>query len=339
MENRDRIDILDMLEIQTIKDDNGYSPGTYYNKSGNNGLYLKAEKGSLLEKVEMMAKKKFQLENDAENYMQEARLELWLTINKYYEENKDEEGKKPDGWIYTRVQWKMMDMAKLAKSNVSTCDRKTGKYHINKIESYEQKFIEENDKLKNQKDEKFLSLLHNIPVDASAMDNISSNPFIQWFNENAEFILTRKQLEWLNGDFILDDVSGQWRLRKNILSKVEKAYNEDRIKEEKLKRLNKYLKYIEYLLDFKDEEDLKLRLLKTSKRKDGAIILDLYRGIDMKYCEVLTKICNSTEEELDEIECDKKFFYEVVDVLIDKENYTNDLKYKVEMEGDDEEWD
>lgn len=339
MENKERINIEDMLEVSTIQDSDEYVPGVYNSKNGAknmgcNGFYLQAVDGSVLKRAEIFTSKKFQLENDYENYIQDARFELWLSIQKYYDKFGDDYDRKPDGWIYKDLQYKMMDKAKLAKSNVSICDRKTGKYHINTIESFEQKFIEENDKLKNQKDERFLSMLYNIPVDDEFMEHKSTNKFIQWFKENAEYILTKKQLDWLNGDIIVNDISGIWRLRKNICKKTEKAYSEDTVKSEKISRLNKYLKTITYLLEFKDEEDLKLRLYKMSNRKEGVIILDLYKSLNLKDCEMLTTIINEDKENLDLIECDKKFFYRVVDVLINKEKETSNLIYNIEY-GDD----
>ena len=66
-------------------------------------------------------------------------------------------------------------------------------------------------------------------------------------------ILTKKQADYLRGDLIIDDVSGCWRINKNIASRVEKAYAQSKAKEEKVKKLNKQLKAIEYVLDFKDE--------------------------------------------------------------------------------------
>lgn len=203
MENNRKVDINNMLETRKIKDSNGYSLGTYNDKVSVNGLYLKAKKGSLLERVEQMAKSKFQLENDPENYVQEARLELWKSTNKYYERFGYREDVKADGFIFTDVKYKMMDKAKLAKGNVSVCDRSTGKYHINKIESFEKKFIEENDKIKNQKDERYLCDLYN-----SFEENETTSAFKKWLNANKEYILTKKQIDYLNGDVIIKDLSG-----------------------------------------------------------------------------------------------------------------------------------
>ena len=151
-----KIKIEDMIELCLIKDENslsGYSLGKYEDRVGLNGFYLKAKKGSLCERVENTFCGKFKLEFDHENYRQEARLQLWLSINKYYEKLGYDDSRKGDGLIFQNCKYKAMDMAKLAKSNVSICDRSTGKYHINKIESFEQKFIEESDKIKNQEDE------------------------------------------------------------------------------------------------------------------------------------------------------------------------------------------
>ena len=190
--------------------------------------------------------------------------------------------------------------------------------------------MEETDKIKNQRDEKLLSMLYNEETDAEFMYTPSTNVFVQWFKENAEFILTKKQLDWLNGDIIIDGMSSVWRIRKNICKKVEKAYSEDKIKTEKIKKLNKYQKSIDYLLDFEDEEDLKVRLCKMSSRKDGIIIIDLYKGIDMIYCETLTSLINSSADELKDIECSKDFYYEVIDILISKEQQTQELIKNIE---------
>lgn len=329
-----RVSILDMIEISMVKDNDGYSPGIYLDKVPFNGFYIKPIKGSLLDNSQKMAVQKFKLEQDGENYAQDALVELWLAIEKYYDEGMAEEGKTPEGWCFSRVKWKMQDKAKLAKSNVSTCDRSTGVYHINQIESYEQKFIEDKDRIKNQKDERFLALLYNQPIDFNLVHYDSSNKFIQWFHDNAELYLTKKQLEWLSGDLVVEQ-SSVWRFKKNILKRIEEAYATDGIKSERLKKLDKFLKHIEFLLDFEDDEDLKFRLYKTSSKKDGTIILDLFKMISMEDCEILTKICKSNnEEELSSINCEKSFFYSVIDVLIAKENYVKELIKEIDKESE-----
>ena len=305
-----RVNIEDMLENCYIKENDEYVLGIYADRTSLNGFYLKAKKGSLLERVENMFVTKFQLENDIENFRSQARLELWLSINKYYDKFGFDENVKADGFLYTDCKYKSMDLAKLAKSNVSVCDRKTGKYHINKIESYEKKFIEDIDKLKNQRDERFLSELYN--GDFTEDENI--NDFRRWLNENMDNILTKKQADYLRGDLIIDDISGCWRINKNIASRVEKAYAQSRAKEEKVKRLDKQLKSIGYLLDFKDEKDFIDRIVKLNTKNKMNILLYIYEDLSMDSCRILTDIVNKKDAKIN-----VEFYYEVIAILTYKE--------------------
>lgn len=333
--NNKKVDLLDMIEATKVKDSDSYSLGTYYNKVPVNGFYLKSKKGSLLERIEQMAKSKFQLENDPENYMQEARVELWLSVIKYYDRFGYDEDVKADGLIYTDVKYKMMDKAKLAKGNVSVCDRSTGKYHINKIESYEQKFIEENDKIKNQKDERFLSDIYNGSI---FNDTESSNEFIIWLNKNKSYILTKKQIDYLEGNVIINDVSGEWRIKKNIIKRIEESYANDKIRINKLNQLNKEIKVVDNILDFKNEKDLLTKILKLGKKKNSFIIIELYENLNKTNCMTLTKMINS-EADLNSLEIDKGFFYEIIDILIKKENHLKGLVKNIENGSDRYKWD
>ena len=241
MEEKEKraIDIENMFEICVIKDEHGedgYSLGTYKDRQALSGFYIKAKKDSLLEKVEGFFCGKFKLENDPENYRQEARIELWLSIDKYYNKLGYDDTVKGDGLIFTNCKYKAMDMAKLAKGNVSVCDRTTGKYYINKIESFEQKFIEENDKMRNQKDEKYLSEKYNIEDFNKVFtgEYETTNEFIRWFEKNKSYILTKKQIDYLNGDAIIKNASGVWIINKNIRKRVESCYANDKLKKERI---------------------------------------------------------------------------------------------------------
>lgn len=328
-----KIEIEDMLETRTIKDmsaEDGYSLGIYSDRIALNGFYLKAKRGSLLERIEQMAKVKFQLENDPENYAQVARLEFWLSLNKYYDKFGYDENIKADGFIYTDVKYKLMDMAKLAKGNVSVCDRATGKYYINKIESYEKKFIEENDKIKNQKDERALSELYRVFNDETE----TTSEFRKWLEENKEYILTKKQIDYLSGDTIIGDASGSWRIRKNIVKRVEESYVNDKIKIEKKKSLEKQKKSISYILDFKDEFDFINRLKKISIKKGDNLIENIYEKLSMKNCSIFTNILN---EEINTVE-DKRFFYEVISIITYEELSINESILNLDRKEDMYKW-
>ena len=329
-EDKRAINIEDMFVVETIKDDNsptGYSLGCYRDRIALNGFYLKAEKGSLCERVENMFCGKFKLEFDHENYRQEARLQLWLSINKYYEKLGYDDSRKGDGLIFQNCKYKAMDMAKLAKSNVSICDRSTGKYHINKIESFEQKFIEESDKIKNQKDERYLCEMYNTIF---IEENETTSEFKKWLNKNRSYILTKKQIDYLDGEVVINDVSGVWRINKSIAKRVEECYANDKLRTEKVNKLNKKLKSITYILDFKDEEDLLGRLEKASHKKNEDVLLKLFEYLNKEECILLTKIITEGYREVN----DKKFFYDIIDILVKEERYILDLIESVKKEGE-----
>lgn len=316
----EKIKIEDMLETKTVKDPNeesGYALGCYIDRITLYGYYLKAKKGSLLERIENLAVTKFQLENDSENFRQLARLQFWLSVQKYYDRFGFDENVKPDGFIYTDVRYKLMDIAKLAKSNVSVCDRSTGKYHINKIESYEKKFIEEIDKIRNQKDERFISELYGNTEEDEYM-----NEFRKWLNENMDNILTKKQADYLRGDFIVNDVSSVWRLNKNIASRVEKAYAQSKAREERIRKLNKRLKNIQDVLDFTNEDEFIKNIIKLEKNKSG-LLVEIYEDLSIGYSKILTNIIHSKGEN----RANKDFYYDIITILTYKEL---DLKTKIE---------
>lgn len=308
-----KMNIEDMLETRKIKDangENGFSLGIYDDRNALNGFYLKAIKGSLLERVENMYCAKFQLENDAENFRQDARLEMWLSIMKYYDRFGYDEEKKIDGFIYTDCKYKAMDKAKLAKSNVSVCDRNTGKYYINKIESYEKKFIEEIDKIRNQRDEKYISELYNDTVEGETM-----NEFRKWLNENMENILTKKQVEYLRGEFIIDDVSSVWRINKNIAKRIEKAFAQSKEREARIKKLKKQLKEVQSVLDFDNEKDFIQKIVKLGRNNKSNLITNLYEKLTMDNCKMLTEIISTKGD----IEINKEFYYDIIAILTYKE--------------------
>ena len=324
------INIEDMIEISLVKDENsptGYSLGRYEDRVALNGFYIKPKKGTLLERVMNMAKAKFKLENDSENYASLAMLELWISINKYYDKLGYDDSIKGDGLIYQNTKYKLMDYAKLAKSNVSVCDRSTGKYYINKIESFEQKFIEESDKIKNQKDERYLCEMYNTIF---TEENETTSEFKKWLMKNRSYILTKKQIDYLDGEVIINDMSGQWRINKSIAKRVEECYANDKFRTEKVNKLNKKLKNVTYLLDFKDEEDLLERLIKTSHKKNDDVLLKLFEYLNKDECILLTKIISEEYKEVD----NKKFFYDIIDILVKEEKYILDLIESVKKEGE-----
>ena len=125
-------------------------------------------------------------------------------------------------------------------------------------------------------------------------------------------------------------MSGQWRINKSIAKRVEECYANDKFRTEKVNKLNKKLKNVTYLLDFKDEEDLLERLIKTSHKKNDDVLLKLFEYLNKDECILLTKIISEEYKEVD----NKKFFYDIIDILVKEEKYILDLIESVKKEGE-----
>lgn len=52
------------------------------------------------------------------------------------------------------------------------------------------------------------------------------NHFLKWFEANKSSILTKKQIQFLNGGHITEDKTNAYKMRKRISERVSRAYNE-----------------------------------------------------------------------------------------------------------------
>ena len=86
----------------------------------------------------------------------------------------------------------------------------------------------------------------------------------------------------------------------------------------------------DYLLDFSDEEDLINRLKKMSKRKDDRILMKLFEYLTKDECILLTRILNDKDYEVE----NKKFYYNIIEILINEEAYINNLIENMKKEGE-----
>ena len=119
----------------------------------------------------------------------------------------------------------------------------------------------------------------------------------------------------LKGEFIIHDVSSVWRIHKNIVQRVEKAYAQSKAKEERLKKLDKHLTDVQEVLDFTDEEDFIRKIVKLSFNSKSTLLVNVYENLSMEHCKILTEIINSKGE----IKGNKDFYYDILAVLTYKE--------------------
>ncbi|MGL5381060.1 hypothetical protein [Clostridium sp.] len=318
----------DMFAECTVKDGGEYVLGRYDDKIAVYGYYIKPNRDSLADRVTSFANKKFILEMDYENFSQLALLCLYESILKFDERGQFEgkEIKDLQGLLYTNTKYKLMDIAKLGRmTQRSICDRKNGnEYKVNKLESYEEKFIEQKDRIKNQKDERYISE-HYDPFND---EEETSNEFIKWFNEHKVELLTKKQLDFIEGNTIYKDTTRHYSSKNNIYKRVTEAYEKHKDANEKILNLNKKLELINRLLDFNKISNLASLLVRIDSSKNNWIILKIYENINMHNCSKLTTLLIDNEFDED----DKSFWYDVTDALIVVENdllsQINEIKEK-----------
>lgn len=301
------MDIKDMLEVVTVKDnegENGYSPGVYVNRIPTYGYKLRAKKDSFLEQLEIKAKGKFKLENDAENYVQEVRLILAEAISKYYStyghDSHDEEGMKK--WIYTVVNRKLIDMAKGLKSGNSFYDSRKGEYIINQIEYFGQ----------GKQDSEILeSYVNNI--NKSIMES-SKNDFIEWFEDNKKDILTNKQVQYLENDNVDINPKNIKTLHKNIIKRVDRAYHSLSIEENKERKLALKLSIINSLMECESLDQFNDVIIKVCVEDEIDFINDyIYEELEFKDCKEFTSVLK------EEKKISKDIYYKIFNILINLE--------------------
>ena len=308
------VKIEDMLEVGMVKDvsdPRGYSEGYYHNRVPVHGFYLKAKKGSLLERLEIYAKSKFKLERDPENYTQDVRIEMWLALQKYYSEvgSANDGESKVNAWVYTVVKNKMDDLSKLAKSNVSYYDYEKEEYIINNIIYLDKR---------NEDDcEEYLNVIMEIEEIKKSIAEDSKSEFKIWLENNKDEILTKKQIGYLSGDVIINDKGNESRIKKNIIKRVDRYFHDNYILENRIKKEECKLNKIRKITECFEKKDISSELIKMSNEEDFYVIDILYDNMELCDCKLLTSLISNN------IELDDSFFNKILNILLQEEDKVN----------------
>ena len=303
-----------ILTPSTIREGNGYVLGRYNEGVATNGYYLTPQKGSIADRVMTLAKKKFMLEMDAENFASLALLELYLSLIKFYNKgllNDSMDIKDFQGLAYTNVQFKLRDVAKLGKQTMySTCDRSHGKdeFIINKIESWEVKFLINKDYVKNLKDERYISKLYGQQVDE---ENVKRNPFVEWLHENMHSFLTEREIDIVVGDYLGTPPKHQ---RDRIYKKVMAVWDKEQTKLGKIEKLQTRLDIIQDILDSVDEKEMNNKLTRYDQSCEVWLANYIFENLNMYECKYMTNILNEEDNNIP-----KSFYYNLIEILIKKE--------------------
>lgn len=268
------IKLNDMLKISTVKDSEGYTYGIYNDRKPMYGLYVKPKKNTLLDDIEIMAKRMFKLEKDAENYSHEARVETLLALEEFYKRyDKNSSDSMVKAWVYKVVKRKLKDTAKASKSNIYTYDNKEKIFFINNILSMQKLEEDSNGEFENLECE----------IYDKYKPSETSSEFVKWLHNSKEELLTKRQIDFLNNDMIINNKSNTSRMRKNIYNKIANEYGECQLQDFKQKNKEIMNTKINKLLDSFDNDEFEEFIFECNKQGDyiyGEIIDYIYKEID-----------------------------------------------------------
>lgn len=294
----------EMIEVVKVKEGKEFVEGWYNDKKPVFGYKLRAKKGSLLDKVEIKSKAKFKLENDSENYVQEVRIILDDVIKKYYELHNCEDDNEVAKWVHKVVDRRLINLARGLKGGNSYYDAEKEEYIINQIEYFE-----------DYCDESILEY-HINNIKESTINN-SKTEFLQWFEDNKHNILTKKQLDYLSNEIV--GLKNEKRLHRNIVKRVDKAYHDNSILENRKKKLIFKLNCVQDLLDCYDLKELKSLIIDMDSIDECYFVIDeIYKGLEFKDCKKITSVLK------DECEIDKDLYYKLFNILINLEKKLKD---------------
>lgn len=276
----------DLLEIGTVKEGNEYVLGYYHNRVPVYGLYLKAKKGSILERVEFMAKGKFKLEADAENYAQEVRAYFFIKLKEHIEKNGEPTTEKEvdnmNGLMYKMCKDHMIDIARGMKSNQLTCDKESGMFSVVQLLS-----LDASDDFSNSLQGEVEDVMQNNSKE-------SFSYFRAWFNENRSKILTKKQLQYLEDENSIMETN-RARMNKTISERIYRSYTDESIHKYRIEKISHRIEIIDKIIKSRTDRHLMLELMNAMKHEDW--LLEGVYSLSFDTCSMITDACKNNEYE------------------------------------------
>ncbi len=290
--------IENMLHRVTVKEGGEYVDGKYSNRVPVFGMYLEPIKGSLLDKTELTAKRKFRLENDPENYASDGRMETWLAIERFIDKHGDDcTESHMNAWVHRVVKNKLQDKSRDCKSNISVYDSTNKEYFL--VNLYNIDMVNGLTEYLNE-------------ISDEICDNEVNVDFLTWIKNDSYRVLTDKQVRYLNNEFIPpSDYAGR-KMISNICNRLNRYYGDYErdlfrkvVKESKIEEAGKW--YVLLLEDECFEEYL-------YENKDNfyteRLIHIVYNHLEFNQYKEFTNILNKGEV------CSNKLKNNILDVVI-----------------------
>lgn len=274
----------ELLEVGTVKEGDEYVQGYYHNRVPVYGLYLRAKKGSILERVEIMSKGKFKLEMDSENYAQEVRAYFFLKLGKYIEKNgeptTEEEIDRMNGLLYKMCKDYMVDISRKMKSNTLSYNKNTGEYSVVRLLSLD------------SGDEFSQVLQGEVEEVLNANSKESFNYFRIWFNENKEKFLTKKQLAYLE-DIQTVELKNRSKINRTISERIYRNYTDESIIKHRIEKVEHRKEILEDIISSRTGRQLIYKLVNHMKTESW--LLESIYSLSFKTCSMVTNACKSRD--------------------------------------------
>lgn len=263
---------------KTVKENDDYVLGLYVNRVPVFGLYIEG-KENFIKDLEIKSKGKFKLECDPENYAQEVRTHYYTMLDKYIskfgEPESEEKEKEMISYICKGCLNKLKDLARGMKGKVSYYDKEKEDFVMISLMSLER--CKESEAL-------FDSMEYMIFAQNDSNEN-SYNDFSNWFNNNKESLLTKKQIDYLNDSTVVDR-SNQKKIEKNIVKRIDRKYSDLTIRECKKMELERKINLIDGILDSDTSTEMLKKIVGVMDSEDW-LLKSLYSA-ELETCKLLT---------------------------------------------------
>ena len=275
----------ELLEVSTVKEGDNFSLGRYEGRVPHYGLYLRPVKNSVLERIEKKARLKFQLEEDAENYSQEARVIFFQKMKEYMVEKgcPTNEKEKNDmfGYLYNACNNSLTNLARWSKSNRSVYDEEANEFSIVQL-------------LSMDNDNESLPILEKEVEDKLTEINSKSFSYFRiWFNENKDKILTKKQLAYLEDEQSVG-LKNRSKINRTISERIYRNYTDESIIKHRISKIKHRKEVLEdVILHSKTDRQLIHKIV--NKMKKETWLLESVYSLSFDTCSMVTKACKDIE--------------------------------------------
>lgn len=264
---------------KTVKEDGEYVLGMYVNRIPIYGLYLETEE-EFIKELEIKAKAKFKLENDAENYVQNLRMYYFIVLDKYIEKfgfpTTDKDKRNMEKYISKGCLNKLKDLSRTMKSKISYYDEELQQVIIHNLLSL--------DKIKESYKDTFY--FDSIEYEIYSKERMANyNAFNEWLNENKHEILTKKQIQYLSDGSVVSDKNKR-TIERNILKRLDREYSNLSIEQCKEMVYKNKIKILEEILFSFNNEDFYKNIIKYLDEEDW--LLEVLYSMDIEYCKIIT---------------------------------------------------